>query len=88
MKITSDRVRRAISRIDASREYARADSPEAVYLYQLSAAQKHGVFEPFDADAKQLNAWLLEVQAGRELVQAAWDAFMAAQDGSGRPKAD
>ena len=82
MDIDSERVRRAISRIDTARSYGRSDSPEAIYLYQVSAAQKHGVFEPFDADAKALNAWLLHVRAGRELVQAAWDAFMAPDNSS------
>ena len=77
MDIQSDRARRAISRIDTTRGYSRARSPEAVYLYQISAAQKHGVFEPFDDDAKALNAWLLSVRAGKDLVQAAWDAFIA-----------
>ena len=77
MDMESDRVRRAISRIDMTRDYKKASSPEAVYLYQLSAAQKHGVFEPFDAEASELNAWLLARQAGRELVEAAWAAFCA-----------
>ena len=77
MSIDHPRVRDAVSRLDRTRPYERADRPESVYLYQLRAAARHGVHEPFDDDAKALNAWLLSVRAGRELVDDAWDAFMA-----------
>ena len=68
---------RALARLGTGRNYAQAASPEAVYLYQLSAARKHGVFEPFDADAQALNGWLLSVRAGKGLVEDAWAAFIA-----------
>ena len=82
MAIVSARVRRAIGRLDRKREYAQATSPESIYLYQLSAAQRHGIFEPFDDEAEELNAWLLSMRAGRDLVNDAWDAFMAEAEGS------
>jgi hypothetical protein len=76
MKITSMRAALAIARLDHHRVYPKASSPEAVYLHQLGAAQRHGVFEPFDHDATELNNWLLSVQAGRELCRDTWDMFM------------
>ncbi|GLQ20602.1 hypothetical protein ACFFUB_00950 [Algimonas porphyrae] len=80
MQITSLKVGRTIARLDLTRRYARASSVDAVYLHQLGAAQRHGIFEPFDADARELNDWLLSVQAGRELCRAAWDVFVTDGD--------
>lgn len=76
MKIVSVRVARTIAAIDTSKRYCSASSDDAVYLHQLGAAQRHGIYEPFDADARELNAWLLSVRAGRALCRDAWDHFM------------
>ncbi|MGB3457218.1 MAG: hypothetical protein WBG08_07950 [Litorimonas sp.] len=76
MKITYLRVAVAIARLDDTHNYRRASSPDAAYLHQLGAAQRHGVFEPFDAEARELNAWLSSVGAGRQLCRDAWDLFM------------
>lgn len=76
MQITSLRVGRALARLDLTRRYDRARSEDDVYLYQLSAAHRHEVYEPFDADAVELNAWLVSVRADRALCRAAWDSFM------------
>ncbi|GLQ24141.1 hypothetical protein GCM10007853_20150 [Algimonas ampicilliniresistens] len=77
MQISSLRVARALAQLDLSQRYAKASSKDAVYLHQLGAAQRHGVFQPFDADARELNDWLQSVRAGRTLCRAAWDCFIA-----------
>lgn len=74
------RVIRALETLNIDDNYSRAPSADAVYLYQLIAAQKHGVYEPFDEEAQALNAWLLEARAGKRLVEEAWDAFMRVPD--------
>ena len=88
MQIRSMAVGRAIARLDLTRRYDKAASDDAIYLYQLGAAQRHGVYPPFDADARELNDWLQSVRAGRELCRAAWDAFMmdAADDSAQQGK--
>jgi len=76
MQITHLRVAGAIARLDPNKTYAKASSTDTVFLHQLSASQRHGQFEPFSDEARELNAWLLSVTAGRELCHDAWDAFM------------
>lgn len=76
MQITYLRVARAIARLNPDKLYPKSISTEAVYLYQLGASQRYGQYEPFDAEARELNAWLLSVTAGRALCRDAWDAFM------------
>lgn len=82
MKIRSPRVARAISLIDITKAYSVARDSDATYLHLLGAAQRHGIFEPFDAEARELNAWLTSVSAGKTLCRDAWDHFIAAADGS------
>lgn len=77
MQISSLKVARALAQLDLSQRYEKASSIDAVYLHQLGAAQRHGVFQPFDADARELNDWLQSVRAGRALCRAAWDCFIA-----------
>ena len=77
MQISSLRVTRAISQPDLSQRYAKASPKDAVYLHQLGAAQRHGIYQPFDANARELNDWLLSVRAGWALCRAGWDCFMA-----------
>lgn len=78
MQITFLRVAVVIARLDPGRKYPKARSKDAVYLHQLSAAQRYDVYEPFEPDAAELNAWLSSVQAGRSLCHDAWDLFMDA----------
>lgn len=77
MQITYLRVAGAIARLDPDKSYPKSSSADAAYLHVLGASQRHGQFEPFDADAQELNAWLLSVTAGRTLCRDVWDAFMA-----------
>ena len=76
MQITFLRVAVVIMRLDRAHHYPKAQSKDAVYLHLLSAAQRHEVFEPFNADAAELNRWLTSIQAGRALCHDAWDIFM------------
>ena len=76
MQITFLRVAAAIAKLDSSRSYPKASSEDAAYIHQLRAAHRHGVFEPFSAEAQELNRWLLSVRAGPELSRLSWDAFM------------
>lgn len=76
MQITSMRVAIVIARLNWDQSYPKAQSKGAVYLHQLSAAQRYGIYEPFDEDAAELNRWLSSIQAGRALCHAAWDLFM------------
>jgi hypothetical protein len=86
MQITHLRVAVAIARLDSEKSYNRATSVDGTYLYILGAAQRHGVFEPFGEEARELNAWLTSVHAGRDLCRDAWDGFMErrAQDRPGQ----
>ena len=76
-RLHSDRLTRTIANLDPRREYPRVKRAEDVYLHILSAAQRHGIFEPFDAEARALNLWLTKKRGGRELCRDAWDSFMA-----------
>jgi hypothetical protein len=76
MQIRFLRVARAIAQLDPDRDYPRASSEDATYLYQLGAAQRHGMFEPLSEEARELNAWLTSVRAGRLLCCEVWGAFM------------
>jgi hypothetical protein len=77
MQIRFLRVARAIASLDPDKNYTRASSEDGTYLHQLGAAQRHGVFEPYSDEARELNDWLMSVRAGRELCREVWDAFMA-----------
>ena len=77
MQIRFLRVARAIASLDPDKKYTRASSEDGTYLHQLGAAQRHGVFEPYSDEARELNDWLTSVRAGRELCREVWDAFMA-----------
>lgn len=76
MQIRFLRVARAIARLDPEKDYPRASSEDATYLYQLGAAQRHGMFEPYSDEARELNDWLTSVRAGRLLCCEVWGAFM------------
>lgn len=76
MQIKFLRVARAIARLDPDKDYPRASSEDATYLYQLGAAQQYGLFAPFSDEAQELNDWLTSVQAGRLLCREVWGAFM------------
>lgn len=76
MQITYLRVAVVIARLNPDRNYPKARSKDAVYLHQLSAAQRYGIYEPFEPDAAELNRWLTSIQAGRALCHDAWDLFM------------
>ncbi|WP_298914640.1 hypothetical protein [uncultured Algimonas sp.] len=76
MRITHLRVAVAIARLEPPASYAKAQSEAAAHLYRIGAAQRHGLFEPFDPDARELNEWLASVRAGRALCREAWDMFM------------
>lgn len=79
MQIRFLRVARAIARLDPKKAYPRARSEDATYLYQLGAAQRHGMFEPFSEEARELNDWLTSVRAGRSLCREVWGAFMLSE---------
>ncbi|MEL6687432.1 MAG: hypothetical protein AAFP97_07405 [Pseudomonadota bacterium] len=76
MQITFLRVAVVIARLNPDQPYPKARSKDAVYLHQLSAAQRYGIYEPFEQDAAELNRWLTSVRAGRALCHDAWDLFM------------
>lgn len=76
-RLSRTRLARTLANLDPRRAYAVVRTPADVYLHILSAAQRHDVFEPFDAEARALNDWLTERRAGRDLCRDAWDSFMA-----------
>jgi hypothetical protein len=71
------RIADIVSRLDATKPYRRASSPDATYLHILGASQRHGIYEPFEGGARALNDWLQSVQAGRDLCRDALAIFVA-----------
>lgn len=67
-----DAVRQAI---ESDLNWDLADSPEQQYFYILRAAQNVGRFEPFTADERALNAYLVQRLAGKRLCDYAWRMF-------------
>jgi hypothetical protein len=72
------RVIRALESLNIDDSYEPAPSNDAVYLYILSASNRHGVHQPFDAEAAALNDWLIKARANKRLVDEAWAAFINA----------
>lgn len=68
----TERLVAVIRTIESSDNWDIAKSEREVFLYQLSAAQKVGVFEPFTAEQKSLNLYLQHRQAGRKTCDYAW----------------
>lgn len=68
-------VKAIITAIANQRNGDKAESREAGYFYLLRAAHKVDVFEPFCAEQTLLNDLLLEMQAGRESCQYAWELY-------------
>jgi len=64
-----------ISDLEAYESLERDASPATTYLYQVSAAMRVGVHEPFTEEQMALNAFLMRIGAGKTLTNKAWQLY-------------
>lgn len=64
-----------ISDLEAYEALEKGKRPGDSYLYQISAAMRVGVHEPFTKEQEALNAFLSRIGAGKELTNKAWQLY-------------
>jgi len=69
------RVKAVVTVIARGKANDKASSPESAHFYQLRAAHRVNVFEPFTLDQKLLNGLLSELHAGKDSCEKAWELY-------------
>lgn len=64
-----------ISELEAYEGLEKGASPDKCYLYQIGAAMRVGVHEPFTEEQLALNAFLSRIGAGKALTNKAWQLY-------------